>query len=315
MPHATAAMDAVQFNLDRLMDDLRQGRELNLAQLNRGVEAMVDSITRNPAAIGWLREIRRADHYGYHHALACSVWAASFGRHLGLEREDLREFALAGLLFDVGKARLPPALLAKEGALDADEQAMVRQHVEIGLDMLRGTPGVTPRILGMVATHHERHDGSGYPAGLAGFRIPMGGRILGLVDTYDALTSVRSHASALSPHEAVSELYQMRGTAFQSELVEQFIQTCGIYPTGSLVELSDGRVGVVTSVHTLKRLRPSVMLLLDADHRPLPDFVTLDLGQAAGDNGPEADNGQGLMIRRGLPAGAFGIDPSELFLD
>jgi hypothetical protein len=135
----------------------------------------------------------------------------------------------------------------------------------------------------------------------------MGGRILGLVDTYDALTSVRSHAAALSPHEAVSELYQMRGTLFQSELVEQFIQTCGIYPTGSLVELSDGQVGVVTSVHSLKRLRPSVMLLLGADHRPLPEFITIDLGQASGS--------KGLMIRRGLPAGAFGIDPSELFLD
>ena len=314
MPHATVAMDAVQVHLDRLMEDLRQGRELNLAQLNRGVEAMVDSITRNPAAIGWLREIRRADNYSYHHALACSVWAASFGRHLGLEREDLYEFALAGLLFDVGKSRLPPALLAKEGALDGDERAVVRQHVEIGLDMLRGTPGVTPRILGMVATHHERHDGSGYPAGLAGFRIPMGGRILGLVDTYDALTSVRSHAAALSPHEAVSELYQMRGTLFQSELVEQFIQTCGIYPTGSLVELSDGQVGVVTSVHSLKRLRPSVLLLLDANHQPLPEFVTVDLGQMAG-NSALPDQAQGLMIRRGLPAGAFGIDPSELFLD
>jgi hypothetical protein len=108
----------------------------------------------------------------------------------------------------------------------------------------------------------------------------------------------------------VAELYQSRGTLFQAELVEQFIQTCGIYPTGSLIELSNGQVGVVTAVHSLKRLRPSVMLLLDSDKLPLAQFRTIELGEVMEDS-----TGQPLGIKSGLPPRAYGIDPAELFLD
>jgi hypothetical protein len=121
---------------------------------------------------------------------------------------------------------------------------------------------------------------------------------------------MRAYAQGLSPHQAVAELYNLRGTLFQAELVEQFIQTCGIYPTGSLVELSNGQVGVVTAVHSLKRLRPSIMLLLDADKTPLAQFHTIELGDVS-----EDARGQPLSIKHGLPPRAYGIDPAELFLD
>ena len=162
----------------------------------------------------------------------------------------------------------------------------------------------------MVASHHERHDGSGYPRGLSGSDIPIYGRIIGLVDSYDAMTCVRPWAGSMSAHKAVAELYEQRGRQFQTELVEQFIQTCGIYPTGSLVELSSGEVGVVTAVHTLKRLRPRLMLLLDRDKRPLEQFRRLDLSQVEHDQ-----DGTPLTVKSGLPVGAYGIDPKELFLD
>jgi hypothetical protein len=161
-----------------------------------------------------------------------------------------------------------------------------------------------------VRTHHERHDGSGYPSRLRGNEIPVAGRILGIIDTYDALTKDRQHAQGLSPHQAVAELYKMRGTLFQAEMIEQFIQTCGIYPTGSLVELSNGQVGVITAVHSLKRLRPSVMVLLDEHKVPLAQFQTIDLSKISIDA-----NGEPLVIKVGLPPRAFGIDPVELFLD
>jgi hypothetical protein len=154
-----------------------------------------------------------------------------------------------------------------------------------------------------------RPDGSGYPWGLQGSEIPIFGRIMGIVDSYDAMTCVRPYAPSRSPHQAVNELYQQRGTLFQAELVEQFIQNCGIYPTGSLVELSNGQVAVVTDVHSLKRLRPRVMLLLDADKTPLKQFRVLDLGEVERD-----DAGQPLSVKNGLPTGAYGIDPVELFL-
>lgn len=106
------------------------------------------------------------------------------------------------------------------------------------------------------------------------------------------------------------ELYQSRNRLFQGELVEQFIRSSGIYPTGSLVELSDGTVGVVMSVNALRRLRPVVMLLLDHDKAPLREFRQVDLSEVLLDA-----EGSPLNIRGGLPRGAHGIDPTVLFLD
>lgn len=311
LPKAKRAHQELKQNIDEVMQDLQQGRNLQLDKLREGVDAMVESITRNPTAFNWLKEIKRKDNYAYHHALACSVWAASFGRHLGLNRDELSELTLAGLLFDVGKTRVDAQIMVSRKPYDDSEHQTMRKHVQHGLDILGEASGVavSRRILDAVATHHERHDGSGYPNGLKNGSIPMFGRILGLIDSYDAMTSIRPHMRSRSPHQAVMDLYESRGRLFQAELVEQFIQTSGIYPTGSLVELTDGRVGVVTAVHSLKRLRPTVMLLLDTSKRPLPEFRPLDLGAMSDEDMPA------LGIRSGLPQGAYGIDPTELFLD
>ncbi|KGI78109.1 HD-GYP domain-containing protein [Oleiagrimonas soli] len=313
IPQAEKAHHEIRVTIDEVMQDLQRGRNLQLDRLREGVDAMIESITRNPTAFSWLKEIKRKDGYAYHHALACSVWAASFGRHLGLNRDELSELALAGLLFDVGKSRVDSQIMVSHSPYDDVQHQTMRMHVQHSLDILNEASGVqvSQRIIDAVATHHERHDGSGYPHGLKNGSIPMFGRILGLIDSYDAMTNIRPHMGSRSPHQAVMHLYDARDQLFQAELVEQFIQTSGIYPTGSLVELTDGRVGVVTAVHSLKRLRPTVMLLLDADKRPLSEFASLDLGALPDEEGGRA----ALAIRSGLPQGAYGIDASQLFLD
>lgn len=307
---ANAAHESLKHSIQEVMADLEAGHALDLPKLRAGVDAMVESIVRNPAAFAWLKEIKRRDSYSYQHALGCAIWSASFGRHLGLDKTELQHLALGGLLCDVGKTRLPHDLLLRRGPLSGDEAELVRRHVEHSLDIVEQASGLPPGIVEMVATHHERHDGSGYPWGLKGGAIPIFGRIMGLVDSYDAMTGIRPYARSRSPHQAVSELYERRGSLFQAELVEQFIQSCGIYPTGSLVELSSGEVGVVTEVHTLKRLRPKLMLLLDADKAPLKQFVELDMGAVARDA-----HGEPLVVKCGLAPGAYGIDPAQLFLD
>jgi len=294
--------------VEEVMDDLRLGLRLDLGKLKNGVDAMIDSILRNPAAFAWLKELKRRDNYSYQHAMGCGIWSASFGRHLGLERFEIRNLALGGVLCDIGMTRLPLEMLAKQGPLAADEAELVRLHVQHGLELVASNPDLPPGTAAIVATHHERHDGSGYPLGLKGNEIPIFGRIMGLVDSYDAMTCLRPYARGRSPHEAVAELYRQRGSLFQPELVEQFIQSCGIYPTGSLVELSSGQVGVVTEVHSLKRLRPRVMLLLDEKKAPLARFKEIDLGETE-------HGGEPLTVKCGLPLGAYGIDTSALFLD
>lgn len=293
-----------------VIGDLEAGQHLDLAKLTDGVESMIESITRNPSAFTWLKQMKRWDSYSYHHALGCAILAANFGRHLGLEKKDLNVLAMGGMLCDVGKVRLPSELLAKASTLTADELSLVRRHVDHGIELVENSPGISPKVVEIVASHHERHNGSGYPHHLHGSEIPIFGRIVGLVDSYEAMTSLRPYAKIRSPHMAVTELYESRGMLFQAELVEQFIQTCGIYPIGTLVELSSGEVGVITAVHSLKRLRPSVMLLLDGEKKPLDAFRTLDLGLVEFDQ-----DGEPLSVKNGLPAGAFGLNPQELFLD
>lgn len=309
MSEATKAKSEVEKATGEVIRDLREGKKLDMEALRDSVALMIDSIVRNPEALAWLAKLKRTDHYTYQHSLGASIWAATFARHLGLPRKDIEQLALGGLLLDVGKTRLPDGLLRAEDRLAPDQMSEMQKHVEYSIEMLEAAGNVNSKIMSMVATHHERFDGGGYPSGLQGEEIPLYGRIAAIVDTYDAITSLRPYATAMSPHGAVSMLYEWRGIDFQPELVEQFIQAIGIYPTGTLVELTTGEVGVITSLNGTSRLRPRVMVILDADKQPYKDFREVDLMEET-----RTPDGKRLDIKRGLAPGAYGIDPQELFL-
>ena len=164
----------------------------------------------------------------------------------------------------------------------------------------------------MVRNHHEHWDGTGYPVGLAGHEIPLAGRMAAIVDSFEAMTSVRPHFPARARHEALQELYRNRGRLYHGELVEQFTGCLGVYPTGSMVELSTGEVAVVMTQNPTRRLRPLVMLLTDAAKSQLAAFRPLDL--MAQHEGATAAAAAAVSIARPLPVGAFGLDPAELFL-
>lgn len=292
-----------------VIDDLREGKQLDLEALKDSVTMMIDSIVRNPEALAWLAKLKRTDAYTYHHSLGASIWAATFARHLGLPRDEIEQLALGGLLLDIGKIRLPEKLLQATDRLASDQMAEMQKHVDYSVEMLEASGDADPKIVGMVESHHERFDGGGYPKGLLGEEIPLYGRIAAIVDTYDAITSIRPYATAMSPHGAVSMLYEWRGIDFQPELVEQFIQAIGIYPTGTLVELTTGEVGVITSLNGTSRLRPRIMVILDPEKRPYGEFREVDLMKET-----NTEEGSRLDIKRGLAPGAFGIDPQELFI-
>jgi len=161
----------------------------------------------------------------------------------------------------------------------------------------------------MIEYHHERHDGSGYPKGLKGDQIPIFARIAAIVDCYDAITSHRSYAKALPPSMAIKMLYEWRDVDFQAELVEEFIQAVGIYPAGTLVELSSGEVGVVLSEYRTRRLRPKVMILLDANKKPVTDVQTVNLLETT-----HTQDGKSLDIVNSLEPDAYGIDMAGIQL-
>jgi HD-GYP domain-containing protein (c-di-GMP phosphodiesterase class II) len=308
MPQARQVYEQFSESLEDLYLQLQGGGNLDLRAVQGGMRSMIDSVLRNPNACGWLARFKDSDDSLYRHALGCAVWSAALGRHLGLGRRELDDLVLGCILMDAGKSQLRPELLAKPGRFDEDERQEMQAHVPLGLQLI-DVGAVSDTVLDIVRFHHERHDGEGYQRRLAGNLIPLFARIAALVDCYDALINARPHRPAQAPHEAISLLYRGRGKRYQPELVEQFIQAIGIYPSGTLVELNSGEVAVVVSLNGARRLKPRIMLLLDADKEPYSEFTTLDLL-----HDPVTSDGHVISIRRGLPPGAFGIRAEELYL-
>lgn len=241
--------------------------------------------------------------------MGCSIWTVALGRQLGLGKPDLRTLAVGGLLFDVGKLKVDKELLNNDRRLSEEEFGIVKQHVPLGVQSLRNGGVINPDILDMAAFHHERHSGRGYPKGLVGNDIPVFARIAGIVDSYDAMTSQRAYAKAMSPSQAIKALYEWRDVHFQAELVEEFIQAIGLYPAGTLVELSSGEVAIVVAESRSRRLKPTVMVVLDRDKKPVDDLDTIDLMKVT-----QTEDGQPLEIADSLEADAYGIDMSEIEL-
>ncbi|MGA9852874.1 MAG: HD-GYP domain-containing protein [Gammaproteobacteria bacterium] len=296
---------AVQDLIIKLETDGR----LDVQMARETVEPMVESVLRNPDAMIWLSRMKKHDSYMYHHSVGAAIWGITFGRHLGLDKSALYEIGLGCMLFDVGKTKLPHELLMKAGGLTETEWHVMRNHVDYSLNLLEGASGITERITSMVRSHHERYDGSGYPDKLKGDQIPTFAKIAGMADCYDAITSPRPYSKMRSPYEAVREIYSWRGSLFQPEVVEQFMQVVGVFPTGSLVELNTGAVAVVIAQNETRRLKPRVMLILDENKRRLPQFNTLDLLFDTHLKGVET-----LWIEKCLDPGAYGVDPQELYL-
>lgn len=296
--------------INSVIDNVRNGEQLDVPQLEQVVDPLVDSVLRNADAMAWLMRIREKDEYVYQHSIGSSVWAVVFGRHLGFDKETLNAVGLGGMLMDIGKTKIPNELLRKAGPLTEDETLMLYKHVEYGLDILRESGNDDARVEIMLATHHERHDGSGYPNGLKETHIPVLGRIAGIVDCYDAMVSKRPYAETQSTFSAMRQLQKMGKDKFQKEMVDQFVQAVGMFPTGSLVELNTGEVAVVTKQNNYQRLRPEVMIVLDREKQLCDDFRSIDLRMNTNDDlGKES-----MWIDKGLEPGSYGIDPAEYFL-
>jgi HD-GYP domain-containing protein (c-di-GMP phosphodiesterase class II) len=268
----------------------------------------VDGVLRNQDAVLWLTRLQSHDQTAHARGLQAAVYMAHLGSHLGLPREDLKRLALGGALLDIGKMQVPKEILRKPGPLDADELRQARSHVEIAMRLLDASGVVDSRVRQMVERHHERENGSGYPARMLGDAIGLYGRIAGIVDTFLALSGARSYAPALPMDDCLRVLLRARGTLFHAPLVEHFIQMIGLYPVGSLVELSTGEVAAVLSHNRVRRLRPRVLVMMGADGKPLARPMALDLLYQ-----PHDATGEEIRIMRGLPVGSHGIKAADMF--
>lgn len=241
-----------------ILQDCRLGKQVELEKTQPIVTSITESIFRNPDAIVSLLRIKQADKYTYQHSVAVGTLLISFCRSLDIDRNQTELAGIGGFLHDIGKMKVPSAILNKPGKLDAREFAIMKNHVAAGRAILENTPGISPISVKIAAEHHEHFDGSGYPLGLKGDAISQFGQMAAIVDFYDALTSQRVYHDGSEPTAVLKQLLESSDRHFAKTLVHSFIRTVGIYPVGALVRLENDDLAVVVEQHHEDLLHPKV---------------------------------------------------------
>ncbi len=240
-----------------MFHEARMGRAVDPAQAQALLEDMSDSITRNPGALVSLARLKTADDYTYMHSVAVAALMISLARSLGMNEAAVQIAGTAGLMHDLGKAKMPMEVLNKPGKLTDEEFAIMRAHPVHSHAMLKDS-GLHPQALDACLHHHEKMDGTGYPDRLQGEQISVLARMTAICDVYDAITSDRPYKNGWDPSESLRRMAEWCKDHFDGRLFQAFVKTMGIYPVGSLVRLASGRLAVVTEQSPGALLTPRV---------------------------------------------------------
>lgn len=246
-----------------VMQDVLDGRKINITQVDAVVEAMIDSVFDNQSAMMCLSRLKTRDEYTFEHSVNVCIFMIAFCRALGFDRAGTTEVGVGALLHDVGKMKVPQDILNKPSRLTEEEFALMQSHVTHSYQVLKEESGIPATAITVAFEHHERHDGTGYPLGLKGDCITRVGQMAAIVDVYDAVTSDRCYHKGIDPAEALRKLYEWSEFHFCRELVQYFIKCVGVYPLGTMVRLESGYLAVVVRPANGSMVKPMVRLVYD----------------------------------------------------
>jgi len=238
------------------------------------------------------------------HSMNVSALSIIMGKAMGFSNRELEDVGVCGMLHDVGKTRLPSDLLEKTTKLTDAEVSEMQKHTHYGRDILMSSQNVMSGAADVAFTHHEWINGKGYPNGITHDSIPVYSKIVAIAEAYDNMTAIQSHRAALSPSAALQALYAKRGTQFDESFVVMFIDSVGIFPPGSIVEMVNKEVGIVLA-NTGDKLRPRVIMILDSMGEPAMQRV-VDLSLLETDS-----EGNAYQIKTTHQEGSFGINVGD----
>lgn len=238
-------------------------------------EEIIDDITNNRQLMINLVDIKNLDTYTYQHSLNVAVISLIIGIEMKMGKSDLGQLFLGALMHDIGKAFISKDLITKKDTYTTEEADIIKSHSQLGYDYVKENFGFPITCKMAILQHHERYDGMGYPRGLSGEIIHRFARIIAIADVYDSMTSDTFQSRALPPNEALEYIMGASGGHFDYDIATIFCRKVVPYPEGTLVDLSNGNVAVVSSVNSNYPLRPIVKI--PQKNIPIEQWVTIDL--------------------------------------
>ncbi|WP_024300016.1 HD-GYP domain-containing protein [Methylomicrobium lacus] len=289
------------------MDEVQLGNSINVQIAEKFVAECVNSILQSPDALLWMTQLKNQDLYTSQHSMNVCILAIALGRHLNLSVHELNHLGLCGMMHDMGKMRVPLAILNKPGKLTPAERNIMQSHAELGWKLLMSSSDMYAGAIDVAYSHHERLDGAGYPRKLNSEQITPYTRMVAIVDMYDAMTSDRIYQKGRNHLDAINTMLKAGDSHLDSALTYKFIQCLGIYPPGSVVEMNNGEVAIVIEVNPKLKIRPKIILLLNENKQPrsprIIDLAKLDLDASA----------RPYTIKQIVRPETYGIDLNRLY--
>ncbi|EWH10442.1 metal dependent phosphohydrolase domain-containing protein [Catenovulum agarivorans DS-2] len=290
---------------NKVINGIKQGHALDIEPIKELTSQLIDSIFRNEEALACMTRIRDKDAYLYEHSLNVSILMAMFAKHLQFSDKEIEQLAQSAFLHDIGKVLVPDEVLHKPSRLTEDEFEIMKKHVEYGVETLQQSQGISDECIKTVSLHHEKLNGCGYPKGLEDEHITQAGRMLTIVDIYDAMTAERVYKKGMTPSAAFKIMLSMAPAEIDANLLQQFIKCMGIHPVGTLVLLNSGKLAIVTQANRINPLQPVVKVFYNTKHKRYSEIKDIDLSKS---NCTES-------IDKAVKPEQFGIELMKFFKD
>lgn len=256
---------------------LQQDRKINTAALRRVVNNLLDEILDNSNVLLSITDISALNDFIFYHSVSVCTLSIMTGITLGYNDTRLRELGIGALLHDIGKSKIDPDIVKKEGSLNQEEAALLAMHPEHGFNIIRGHIELSLLSAHVAYQHHERWDGKDYPRALAGTDIHEYARIVAAANIYDELMAERPNRPPFEVNQAINLIKRMSGIYFDPRVVTAMISNIASYPAGSIVKLNTGDIGIVTHLNNDVPHRPIVRIVFDSNLHRLKHPHEIDL--------------------------------------
>lgn len=300
--HAQDLFNQAKLIQTRVLDDIKQGRPIESDSVLELTNQTIDTIFLNSDALACVINIRIKDEYLLEHSTAVSILMAIFAKYLEIDRQTVTDLSVGAFLHDVGKILIPDKILNKPGKLTKAEFEIIKSHAVHSANIVNQTQGLSQLTRTIVANHHEKLNGIGYPRGLNADSLDRFSRMITICDIFDALTADRVYKDGMAQIKAFAILRQL---AQQGELdvllVDQFIKCLGVYPVGSLVKLNTEKLAIVEKVHRDNPVNPVVKTFFSLKQNAFLEAKDVDLA---------VDETQ--QIEQGVRADDFDLDMNKI---